>query len=201
MSEPPAVKGNHLGPSNNSEMSEAEPGMAEPVTAAAAALSTGEHLCEFGSATFVPAAGILTILTGFVSDRHRRATAAAELPVAPGSTDLPTDEGQYQSFEIERLIARRAFRRRGRVVKQYLVRWLEYGSEYDTWYNVKDLEDARDLVRDFEHHRRQEQQAKVTLGRLGRPKRKWHRRPDELPTRLSSVSVVKAATRQRARVL
>jgi hypothetical protein len=66
------------------------------------------------------------------------------------------------------------------------------------WYNVKDLADAKDLINDLECHRRQEMQAKATVGSLGQPKRKWQRRAGALPTTLSLVSVVKAASRHRS---
>ncbi|QKX55920.1 uncharacterized protein TRUGW13939_03019 [Talaromyces rugulosus] len=32
----------------------------------------------------------------------------------------------------------------------YLVRWLGHGPEYDAWYHVDDLSDAKDLIEDFE---------------------------------------------------
>ena len=32
---------------------------------------------------------------------------------------------------------------------EYLVRWAGYGPEYDVWYNVKDLDNAPKLVKEY----------------------------------------------------
>ncbi len=33
---------------------------------------------------------------------------------------------------------------------EYLARWLEYGPEFDSWVNIKDLGNAKELVRLYE---------------------------------------------------
>ena len=57
-------------------------------------------------------------------------------------------EGQPE-YEIEKLLRRRRVRKGHGYSTEYLVRWLGWGPEADTWYNVKDLGNARDLVRAF----------------------------------------------------
>ena len=32
-----------------------------------------------------------------------------------------------------------------------MIRWKGYGPEFDQWYNVKDLENAMELVEEYEH--------------------------------------------------
>lgn len=59
-----------------------------------------------------------------------------------------TDEAD--SYEIEKLLDKREVRRGRGVSTEYLVRWAGYGPEHDAWYNVKDLEDSKDLVDDYE---------------------------------------------------
>lgn len=60
------------------------------------------------------------------------------------------DTDTLKSFEVERLLNKRLVKRgKGRSV-EYLVRWKKYGPEWDRWYSVKDLDNAPDLVRDYE---------------------------------------------------
>ena len=33
---------------------------------------------------------------------------------------------------------------------EYLIKWKGYGLEYDRWYNIKDLDDAAELVKEYE---------------------------------------------------
>ena len=36
------------------------------------------------------------------------------------------------------------------MITEYLVIWKGYGPEFDCWMNIKDLQDASELVRDYE---------------------------------------------------
>ena len=57
------------------------------------------------------------------------------------------DTVKMKSFEIERLINRREIKRRGH---EYLIRWREYGPEYDEWRNLSELDDVMNLIRDYD---------------------------------------------------
>lgn len=71
-------------------------------------------------------------------------------PDHPGSVFVEGDTDTYKSFEIERLLNKRTIRRdRGRVT-QYLVRWKGYEPKWDRWYALKDLENAKELVEEYE---------------------------------------------------
>lgn len=60
------------------------------------------------------------------------------------------DTDTYKSYEIERLLNRRTVKKgRGRAT-EYLVRWKGYGPEWDRWYNIKDLDNAAELVQQYE---------------------------------------------------
>ena len=66
-------------------------------------------------------------------------------PAHPPAVSMEGDVGIYI---VEKLIDRRQFRRGSGWCVEYLVRWLGYGPEYDVWYNIKDLDDAADLVKE-----------------------------------------------------
>ncbi len=53
-------------------------------------------------------------------------------------------------YEIERLLNKRTIKREQEYFTEYLMRWLSYDSEFDRWYNIKDLSNAKDLVSDYE---------------------------------------------------
>jgi hypothetical protein len=53
-------------------------------------------------------------------------------------------------YEIERLLNKRTIRRETEYFTKYLVRWQDYKFEYDRWYNVKDLQNAKNLINDYE---------------------------------------------------
>ena len=72
------------------------------------------------------------------------------LPDRPDSVYVEGDNDEYKSWEIQRLLNRRVTRRGRGYSVQYLVRWKGYGPEYDTWYRVKDLDNAKDLVEEYD---------------------------------------------------
>lgn len=75
---------------------------------------------------------------------------ARNYPRHPPPIFVEGDTSTLQSFEVERLLNRRVIKRGRGVVTQYLVRWQGYGPEYDRWYNVKDLDNASELVEAYE---------------------------------------------------
>ena len=70
--------------------------------------------------------------------------------INPGSVFVEGDADTHKSFEIERLLNKRTIRRGRGQVTQYLVRWKGYGPEWDCWYALKDLENAKELVEEYE---------------------------------------------------
>ena len=71
-------------------------------------------------------------------------------PDHPGSVFVEGDTPTKQSFVVESLINRRVIKKgRGKVV-QYLVRWQGYGPEDDRWYSMKDLDNAKGLVAQYD---------------------------------------------------
>jgi hypothetical protein len=55
-----------------------------------------------------------------------------------------------QNYEIERLLNKRVVKRDQEYFTKYLVRWQDYELKYDCWYNVKDLQNAKNLISDYE---------------------------------------------------
>lgn len=60
-------------------------------------------------------------------------------------------ETDAPSFEIEHLIGQRTIQRGRRYFVQYLVKWTGYGPSYNEWHERADLEDARELVEEYDH--------------------------------------------------
>ena len=57
------------------------------------------------------------------------------------------NETNIRSYEIEKIIVKRITERRN---SEYLVRWLKYESKHDVWRNLTKLQDAMNLVREFD---------------------------------------------------
>jgi hypothetical protein len=71
-------------------------------------------------------------------------------PSQPSSVSVEGDTKTYKSWEIERLLNKRTiWKGRGTSV-QYLVRWTGYGPEFDQWYPLSQLENAKDLIAEYE---------------------------------------------------
>ena len=68
----------------------------------------------------------------------------------PESVFVEGDTDENQSYRVERLINRRVIRRGRGFSTKYLVRWVGYGPEYDTWYNIKDLDESAELVKEYD---------------------------------------------------
>ncbi len=63
---------------------------------------------------------------------------------------MESDTDQHKSLKIERLLNKHAVKKsRGFAIK-YLVRSTGYSPEWDRWYNIKNLDNAADLVQAYE---------------------------------------------------
>ena len=62
---------------------------------------------------------------------------------------MSTNEDGSINSEIERLLNKRVIRKGRGLATEYLVRWKEYGPEFNQWYNIKDLDQAPELVKDY----------------------------------------------------
>ena len=64
----------------------------------------------------------------------------------PPSVFVKGDINYHKSFKIERFLNKRAVKKiRGLAIK-YFICWTGYGPEKDRWYNIKDLDNAANLV-------------------------------------------------------
>ena len=91
-------------------------------------------------------------------------------PEHPPPVFVEGDTDAVKSFEIDRLLNKRTVKKgRGHAV-EYLVRWTGYGPEWDRWYNIKDLDNATKLVRNYEEAISQRRRWALFLsgGRLSR---------------------------------
>ena len=66
------------------------------------------------------------------------------------------EDDEFKEYVIERLLNKRVVKRgRSRkAITQYLFQWKNYGPEHDSWYNLEDLSDVIDLVKDYEEESR-----------------------------------------------
>ena len=72
------------------------------------------------------------------------------IPDKPDSVFVEGDTDEYKSYTVQRLLNKRVrCHGKGHSIK-YLVRWQGYGPEYNQWYNVKYLDNAQQLVEDYE---------------------------------------------------
>lgn len=85
-------------------------------------------------------------------------------PVLP----VKMEDGTGDSWEIETLLDRRDVIRRGRTSREYLVRWKGFGPEEDRWYSVEDLQQAQELMKEFDENLEQDRKGQRSLARLTR---------------------------------
>ena len=50
---------------------------------------------------------------------------------------------------MERLLNKRIIRKGRGLAIEYLLRWKGYRPEFDRWYNIKDLQDALELIEEY----------------------------------------------------
>ena len=74
---------------------------------------------------------------------------AQPCPNLPGPIYVEGDTKSSKSYEIERLINKHVTPT-GRV--KYLLQWKGYGPEYDEWRSMKQLQNAKELVTEYEAH-------------------------------------------------
>ncbi|KAI0448475.1 hypothetical protein F5B21DRAFT_510099 [Xylaria acuta] len=77
---------------------------------------------------------------------------AADVPSHnPNKTPvLEDDEMQIKEHEIKSIENRRVRLRGNRKVKEYLVRWKEFGADHDEWIPVRSLQTAKRLVKTYD---------------------------------------------------
>lgn len=57
-----------------------------------------------------------------------------------------------KSFEIDRLFNKRMIKRGKGLTTEYLICWTSYEPEWDRWYNVKNLDNAAELVHEYQEN-------------------------------------------------
>ena len=71
-------------------------------------------------------------------------------PHKPPAVFVDGDTNTAKSFKVDCLVKKRIVKKgKGRAV-EYIVYWTGYGPKWDRWYNIKDLNNAADFVRDYE---------------------------------------------------
>ena len=71
-------------------------------------------------------------------------------PQHPPSVFVEGDTDRHKSFEIDRFLNKRTIRKGRGLAVEYLVCLTGYGPEWDRWYNIKDLDNATELVKTYE---------------------------------------------------
>ena len=70
--------------------------------------------------------------------------------------EIESDTNQYKFYEIEKLVDKRIRKYNKILVIQYLVRWIGYGSEYDEWRFISELQNFQNLIEQYEHNHSQD---------------------------------------------
>ena len=71
-------------------------------------------------------------------------------PHHPEAVEVEGDTPEYQSYEVEKLVAKRQRKFNKTLVTQYMVRWVGYGPEHDVWRSLSALSNCLDLVEEYE---------------------------------------------------
>jgi hypothetical protein len=69
-----------------------------------------------------------------------------------------------EEWEIHSLVKKRTIGRGNNKQVQYLARWKGYGPEYDQWLNESELDNAQELIKDFEEAEAKKQLAAKAAG-------------------------------------
>lgn len=64
----------------------------------------------------------------------------------PPSVFVEGDTDKHKSFKTDCLLNKRTVRKDKSLAIEYLERWTGYGPKWDRWYNIKDLDNAIELV-------------------------------------------------------
>lgn len=72
----------------------------------------------------------------------------------PPAIYVEGDTDESKSYEIDRLLNKRTIKKGRGYSTQYLVSWKGYGPEHDQWYTMGQLEDAQELIDDYERQSR-----------------------------------------------
>lgn len=70
-------------------------------------------------------------------------------PQQPPSVFVEGDTHNHKSFEVDCLLNKQMVRKGKGLAIKYIVRWTGYSLEWDRWYNVKDLDNAANLVQAY----------------------------------------------------
>lgn len=69
----------------------------------------------------------------------------------PGRIFVEGDDNEWQSYEIEKLLGRRINNQGNRPTIEYLVKWKDYGSQYNEWYpRIILMQNATELINDYD---------------------------------------------------
>lgn len=74
-------------------------------------------------------------------------------PWDPIKTDSESEEEEY---EVEKIVAARFVKKK----RQYLVKWVNYAEEWNTWEPIENLEGSHELVEDFNKREREQEEKK-----------------------------------------
>merc|ERR1711937_829386 len=59
---------------------------------------------------------------------------------------VPTDSSEEEEYEVEKIVSFRYVKKK----KQYLVKWVNYSDEWNTWEPLENLDGSHELVKAFE---------------------------------------------------
>ena len=68
----------------------------------------------------------------------------------PPSIYVEENIDNVKSYEMKRILNKRTIKRDREQFIEYLIRWKNYDPEFDRWYNVKEFDNANDLIKKYD---------------------------------------------------
>ena len=82
---------------------------------------------------------------------------------------MPTDSSEEEEYEVEKIVSFRYVKKK----KQYLVKWVNYSDEWNTWEPLENLDGSHELVKAFEAQEAEKDRKKDEARAVLEAKKSW----------------------------
>merc|ERR1711953_847712 len=95
--------------------------------------------------------------------------------VEDGNQVSSDSESEEEEYEVERIVATRFVKKK----QQYLVKWVNYDEQWNTWEPIENLEGSHELVEAFNRAERAKEEEKERVKKKAHERRKADRQKKE----------------------